>query len=310
MTSTNEANELKDDFRIKFEGKTHQIDANTFVNYLIHFNTVIQEVNRELAPERKIRVKINALDTGSFDVAIELQSHIQQLLGFLSSEKTVTYLSGIMGIVSGLIALKLFIKPQPTGQLTVQSADGQTTITSPDGSKLIISNVVYNIYNTNVTVNQAIAKQFETLEQDPNVTGLTLAAGDKTPLVTVVRDEFPVLAEEHQQDDAGNRHDIRHTLLSIVKLSFDPRLKSDFIYMNIRISAYVKDKAFYESVNQGKAFAKGDALEVNLQVNLVFDPSVGTEIIKSYEVLNVIRHVPRNDPGQLQLSLAPPEGSH
>lgn len=297
--------DLKDDFRIKFEGKTNQIDANTFVNYLLHFNTLVQEVNRELAPERKIRVKINALEPGSFDVAIELQSYLLKALSLLSNEKSVSYLNNIMGIISGLIALKLFLKGNAKPTTAVQSADGKITITSPDGSTLIISAPVYNIYNTNTTVNQAIAKQFETLEQDPNVEGLELSTGDKTPLVNISRNEFSVLSQEHSQDEAGLRHEARHTLLSIVKLSFDPKLKSDFIYMNIRISAYIKDKTFYESVDRGKSFSKGDKLEVNLLVNLTHDASIQEDIIKSYEVVDVIRHIPREDPGQLLLNLNP-----
>lgn len=297
--------DLKDDFRIKFEGQTHQIDANTFINYLLHFNTLVQEVNRELAPERKIRVKINALEPGSFDVAIELQSYLLQAWSLLTNEKNVSYLNNIMGIISGLIALKLFLKGDAKPTTVVQSADGKITIVSPDGSTLVISAPIYNIYNTNTVVNQAIARQFETLEQDPNVEGVALSTGDKTPIIEVPRAEFPALAQEHEQEEAGIRHELRTTLLSIIKLSFDPKLKSDFIYMNIRISAYIKDKAFYDSVDQGKSFSKGDKLEVNLRVNLVHDVSIQEDIIKSYEILEVVRHIPRNDPGQLQLNLNP-----
>lgn len=77
----------------------------------------------------------------------------------------------------------------------MQSADGKITITSPNGSILVISAPVYNIYNTNTAVNQVIAEQFETLEQDPNVEGLELYTGDKTPIVNISRTEFPVLAQ-------------------------------------------------------------------------------------------------------------------
>ena len=303
--NTNTDTDLKDDFRIKFEGQTHQIDANTFVNYLLHFNTLVQEVNRELAPERKIRVKINALEPGSFIIAIELQSYLLKALGFLSSERTVSYLNGIMGIISSLIAVKLFLKGDPKPTNVVQSANGNVTITSPDGSTLIISAPVYNIYNTNSVVNQALTRQFETLQQDPNVEGIALSTGNKETLVDVQRTEFAILAQEHFIDEAGVRNEIRKTLLSIVKLSFDQKLKSDFIYMNIRISAYIKDKSFYELIDKGQYFAKGDKLEVNLKVNLAHDISIQEDIIKSYEILEVFRHIPRNDPGQLQLNLNP-----
>lgn len=73
--------------------------------------------------------------------------------------------------------------------------------------------------------------------------------------------------------------------------------------MGIPISAYIKDATFYESVDKGQSFAKGDKLEARLQVNMVFDASVNTDIIRGYEVIEVIRHVSRNDPNQLKLDL-------
>ncbi|MDR6808176.1 hypothetical protein J2Y45_005475 [Dyadobacter sp. BE34] len=42
-------NLMKEQFIIRFDVASNQIDSNTFVNYLIHFNSVIQEINNDLA---------------------------------------------------------------------------------------------------------------------------------------------------------------------------------------------------------------------------------------------------------------------
>lgn len=104
MTSQ-QSDELKDQFTIKFEGEKNQIDANTFVNYLIHLNTLVQEINREIQPDRKITVKINALSEGSFLVEIELQSIIDQIRQLFTKDN-IEYLAAIFGIYQGLILLK------------------------------------------------------------------------------------------------------------------------------------------------------------------------------------------------------------
>lgn len=43
--------------KLKFDGQTHQIDANTLINCLIHFSTIIQQVNQDLEPSVTIDVR-------------------------------------------------------------------------------------------------------------------------------------------------------------------------------------------------------------------------------------------------------------
>ncbi|MGE5498352.1 MAG: hypothetical protein ACM3Q2_09790, partial [Syntrophothermus sp.] len=52
------------EFQIKYDGELHQIDANVLINSLLAFTTTIQEINRSLEPERKIQIKVNALEKG------------------------------------------------------------------------------------------------------------------------------------------------------------------------------------------------------------------------------------------------------
>ena len=63
----------KASMQIKFEGQSHQIDSNTLINSLIHYNTIIAESNKELSGGSKfISVNINALKEGSFVIDLSL----------------------------------------------------------------------------------------------------------------------------------------------------------------------------------------------------------------------------------------------
>ena len=298
--------ELRDDFNIRFVGDQNQIDANTFVNYLLHFNTIIQQVNNELAPERRISVKIKALEKGSFLVHIELQSILEQVVAIFN-EKNVSYLANIFSVYTGLIALKqLLVK---SNSVTIEKSgdkkEDTVTINGPSGETVTITNLTYNIYNSNMAVSQALTKQFETLEQDENIEKVEVRDSKNNTIVEVKRDSFDELAIPAVFiDDASQQKEIRnHAILSIIKFSFDPRLKSDFYYHGTKITGYIKDKDFYDNVDSGESFSKGDALEVTLQINKAFDKSVNTDVIKGYEILKVIRHIPRNDPNQLTISV-------
>ena len=83
------------------------------------------------------------------------------------------------------------------------------------------------------------------------------------------------------------------TQVYIVKPSFDPKLKWDVLYKGIRITAWMRDKEFQSRIERGERFAKGDILTVELKVHQKLDPSLGTYINKSYEIVRVKEHIPR-----------------
>jgi hypothetical protein len=71
-------------------------------------------------------------------------------------------------------------------------------------------------------------------------------------------------------------------------------LKWEFYYRGNRIAAKIKDPDFQKTVDKGESFAKGDTLEVELQVTQKWDESVNTFINKSYQVNKIIRHILRD----------------
>jgi len=56
------------DFKIKFDGQQHQVDANVLISSLIHTTTIVQEVNKYLNSGKKIDINVKSLEKGSFYV--------------------------------------------------------------------------------------------------------------------------------------------------------------------------------------------------------------------------------------------------
>jgi len=50
---------VNNDFKIKFDGQQHQVDANVLISSLIHTTTIVQEVNKYLNSGKKIEIKVN-----------------------------------------------------------------------------------------------------------------------------------------------------------------------------------------------------------------------------------------------------------
>ena len=102
--------QVMDDLKLKFGGDTHQIDANTLINNLLHFTKIVQEVNKDLNTNRKIEVKINALNEGSFLVHIILQSNLLGQIGDFFTKENLEIAGGIVTVVGGIYGAAKFLK--------------------------------------------------------------------------------------------------------------------------------------------------------------------------------------------------------
>jgi hypothetical protein len=101
-----------------------------------------------------------------------------------------------------------------------------------------------------------------------------------------------VKSEEIADDE---RITITAARLNIVKVSFDSKLKWEFIFKGNKISAKSDDPIFQERIDRGESFAKGDILEVELAIKQKFDPTVNTFLNKSYKINRIINHIKRED---------------
>lgn len=283
----------ENDFKIKFDGQQSQVDANVLISSLIHTTTIIQEINKELNSGKKIEIKVKALEKGSFLVHLELIETALEILKNLLTKENLEIAGNIITILVGLIGLKKFLKGRKAKR--VERKGDKTEIENSDGNILIIDNATFNIYENNSTVNDAISQNFEVLNEDPAITGFEITDKNEKAIVRVDKSEFPEMSLKSEDISKDERQLTQAAILNIVRLSFEENLKWDFYYKGNKISAKIADPNFYELIDKGEAFAKGDTQEVELQINQKFDESVNTYINKSYQVNKILRHLSRNE---------------
>ncbi len=281
------------DFKIKFDGQQHQVDANVLISSLIHTSTIIQEVNRYLYSGKKIEIKVKALEKGSFLCHIELVETAIDALKNLLTKENIEVGAAIIGTLVGLIEIKKFLKGKKAK--AIQQEGDKTKIENKNGEVLIIENATFNIYEHSLVVKDALAQNFDALKNDPAITGFEITDKNEKPLVVVDKSEFEDLSQKSEEIEEGERKLIEAATVNIVRLSFEENLKWDFYYRGIKISAKIADPAFFELIDKGEAFAKGDVLEIELQINQRFEESVNTFVTKSYQVNRIIRHLARNE---------------
>lgn len=62
--------------KIIFNGNTGQIDANTLIAALGHYQYIMESANKELGGDRTVELKINAIEKGSFVVDVDVVENL------------------------------------------------------------------------------------------------------------------------------------------------------------------------------------------------------------------------------------------
>jgi len=140
-----------------------------------------------------------------------------------------------------------------------------------------------------------LAQNFDAINNDPSITGFEITDKDEKPIIRVEKEEFSNLSLKSDEIADDERIIKEAATLNIVRLSFEESLKWEFYYKGNKISAKIKDPNFYELINKGESFAKGDIWEVELQINQKWEGSVNTFINKSYHINKIIRHILRDE---------------
>jgi len=279
-------------FKIKFDGQTHQVDAQVLISSLIHTTNIVQELNKYLDSGRKIEIKVKALEKGSFLIHLELlEATFESLKTIFTKENIIVASSLITGLVA-LIQLKKHLKGKPPKE--VKNEDNITIIINSDGNQLSIDSNIYQIYETSTVINDALSQNFDIIDQDPAISAFEITDDKEKPYVRVERSDFKDLSQKTEIIDENKKMIIENTRLNIVRLSFEEGLKWDFYYRGNKISAKISDPNFQKLIDKGESFAKGDVLEVELQISQIFENSVNTFINKSYQVNRIIQHYSRD----------------
>ncbi len=158
-----------------------------------------------------------------------------------------------------------------------------------------IENFISNIYENNTIVKDALSQSFEALENDNSITGYEITDKNEKPLVRVNREDFENMSVKSEEILEGEKNIKIAATLNIIRISFDDKLKSDFYFKGNKISVKISDPNFQKRIDNGESFAKGDVLEVELEIKQKFEKSVNTFINKSYKINKITNHLLRNE---------------
>lgn len=274
--------------KIKFEGQAHQIDANTLINVLIHYQSVISEANKVLGGGSKnIELKVNAFEKGSFIIDVSMvESAIKQIF----SKDTIGYLADLGAVVGGVYAAYKKLKGKPAK--TKEELES-IKINIYKGDKLVINQNIVKVYNQPV-VREAVSKSIETADADANVEGFVVDSGDEHPVVFDKKDFKKYIYDDfdsEKEDMPTECIEVVEAILTIIALNFEPGSRWQFIYNGFKIQMIVKDDAMMKKIDEGERFGKGDAIRVKMKIVKRYNPVYNAYENKSYKIVEFLEHI-------------------
>ncbi len=274
--------------KIKFEGQAHQIDANTLINVLIHYQSVISEANKMLGGGSKnIELKVNAFEKGSFIIDVSM---VESVIKQIFSKDTIGYLADLGAVVGGVYAAYKTLKGRPAKTREEQESIKINVYT---GDKFVINQNIVKVYNQPV-VREAVSKSIETADSDANVDGFVVDSGNECPVVFDKKDFKEYIYDDfdsEKEDIPMECVEVVEAVLTIIALNFEPGSRWQFIYNGFKIQMIVKDDALMRKIDEGERFGKGDAVRVKMKIVKRYNPVYNAYENKSYKIVEFLEHI-------------------
>lgn len=278
------------EFSFEYQGKFQYLDIFPFVSSLGGLCKALKEVGHTLHPEFDILIAIKETRKGSFWVNLAFLGAIAASTN-LFQEQFLDYAKESLQFFVNILQLHKFLKGEPPREVVPLDQE-KLKVINHEGNHTVIQQTVYNIYNSKVEIRHEIQKSFNALHQSPDIEAFSLTEGDK-PLFRATRDDFPYLAKTTIEETEKDRKIHTVTTVHIIKPSFERGYKWFVVYEANKVHAEMLDEKFMEKIEKGKVrFGKGDALEVEMEIYQIYDPTLNTFVNKDFKILRVLRVIP------------------
>lgn len=277
--------------KIIFNGDTGQIDANTLIAALGHYQFIMEAANKEFGGDKTVELKVNAIEKGSFVIDIEV---VENFLSSLFSSRSVEYAAALVTVISGVYGAYRILKGK-----AAKTEEQKNAIRVEGDNNVVVQQSIVNIYNQ-IPVREAISKTIEAAEKDDSVDGLTIEG--KGEAVHFPKEEFREYIHRSFDSDEMLPPDkiiYDRAILTIISMSFESGFLWQFMYNGFKIAIRVKDGPLMRIISEGERFGKGDALEVELEIVQKYNPSYRAYENVRYKINEFIRHIPMTKTGDM-----------
>ena len=290
-------------FNIRYEGKIESIEAKTYLNSLLGITEIIEIANEEICKEhnidKKITLNIDSHQKGSFIVGLQMIIEPLKEIIEIFNEEGLEYSLLILEMVTEYFGmLKILVDNKISTVRKVEGDNNNIEVITEKGNNYIIKDNVFNFYNDNPEVNHIAEEVFNKLAFDDNIEGLEINDDKDKTLFRANKSEIKKMGEIAEDTKVEFKKEVtrKNQHLKIVRPAFEDHYKWTFYYNEVKISANINDEKFWEQIEEGEPFSKGDTLIGDIKMIKVFDDSIEDFKIEEYIITSVKKHKPHKKP--------------
>ena len=256
-------------------------------------DTLLNEIHDACDKNHEFLLKARPFKKGSFDIPLELL-----IIGAAALNWPI--IDDILAILGEYLKLKKLLRGQDP-----QVEDNSVVIRN---SKIQIENMTLNLLRQPTRGTRAISDAFSRLEDDGDISGVSIIQPTKTkPLLRVRRVEFPYFREDvASQPVPIVRAETKREVLVVVSPILDPapevqKRKWMFLRNGTYIRVRIADPAFLETVESGQPFRNGDRVEADIVISQEYNKSLAEYRDVDYTVTKIWHYMarPRQRQGHL-----------
>ncbi len=281
------------EFTLNIGVPDHDVNSDTFLTSLTCVTEIIGIINSGLSPDRKIEIRVKALQPGSFECSCFVQGILDNATALLPlfSNMDLKYFRNLVATVVDFFRIKQFLKGNKPASIKEVENKAEIQLTDSKGNIIIVNNNAYHYHNNNQEINDAFSMNFEKLNSDTNVNTFSLIPKEGIAF-KAHREEFPMLQQKTIVDDNKTKEVIfEGQPLYIFKIVWDSSNKWGFIWNGVKIQAHIKDGSFFKKIDSGEQFSKGDTIIADIKAYQIY--SNANWINDSYEIVSIKNHIPR-----------------
>lgn len=284
-------------FTLKFGGDQNDINATTYGVILVNTVAILEETNKELQTGAHLEIKVKSERKGSYLVDLGIEpTAIAAIAPLINKENIIAVKNAASQIIkTATEGYDLWKKLKGEKPKEITEKGENVVIITGDNNKVSVDKSVFNIVLNNKRSQDAFAGTFSALNRDKNVEEFAVLDEKQAPLFWAEKSEFPELSQKVDSLQPDKKTETETTHLHIIRQSFEQSLKSDYLYRGFKISVSITDKKFWEAIDKGERYGKGDILLAELQIEKEFSKSLNTYENKGYILTTVLQHIPRTE---------------
>ena len=281
---------FEDSLVIHFDTQGYRINAYTLASTLIGFADAAKAANASINHGYDVEIVVEAIGPGSFRAKI---SAIYTKGRNLFSDVRV------QAVILGVLANFIYERTFSTDDDVIVNVQPNEVIVERGDDRVIVPRAVYDATRDaekSKAFTQSINRTLDTISSDTSIQGVgflpDMVGPDPEVMIPRSRIQAAIIADD---DEASERIIEEICDLQIVRAILEQsKRKWEFRWRGVRISAPVFDDKFFTDFNAHRiTIAPGDELRVRLAIKQSRHPQTGVFTNIAYEVVEVIRFVPR-----------------